>query len=184
VPDLDPQLVDRAVTEATKRAANLDYFFDNLKSGDWIQPLQERGLFSEPPTQVIDEQGYVRAPAWSASRYLARAAATSPAEVLRVIVSIDTDNERVHEDFVGAALGMPREQAREIACREAVWLSNRDYMYYLVPEKLTDLAVEMAGVGEVEAALDIVRALFTPTSSVGLAESCRRDSSQGAVRGL
>ncbi len=37
---LDPKLVDRAVAEATKRAENLDYFFDRLSSPEWIEPLR------------------------------------------------------------------------------------------------------------------------------------------------
>jgi hypothetical protein len=74
VAELDPVLVDRAVAEATERAANLDYFFDALTSADWIAPLEERRMFSDPPEQRI-EDGYIRAPGWSASRYLARMAA-------------------------------------------------------------------------------------------------------------
>jgi hypothetical protein len=159
---LDPRLVERAVAEATKRAENLDYFFDRLTSPEWIGPLRERRFFSEPPPQYVDDQGYVRVPGWSASRYLARVAEASPDLVLEVIASIDTNNERVQEDFVDAALAMPVGQARRIAKRLTVWLGERDHLYYLLPRKTVDLVCRLAADGAVEEAIDLLGALFTP----------------------
>jgi hypothetical protein len=163
VPELDPSLVDRAVNEATKRAANFDYFFDHLSSPEWIQPLRERGLFDEPPAQVIDEQGYVRAPGWAASRYLARVAAAAPNSVASAIRNIHTDNERVHEDFVTAALAMPPEVAHPLARAEAAWLASRDHIYYLLPRRVVELVASLAVAGETEPAIDLIRALFAPS---------------------
>src|SRR4051812_22383674 len=102
---LDPRIVEQALEEASKRAENLDYFFDQLRSPDWIEPLQARGYFGEPPNQEI-ENGYVKSPPWSASRYLARVAADAPELVSDVILGITSNNERVHEDFTEAALSM------------------------------------------------------------------------------
>jgi hypothetical protein len=165
VAELDPALVDRAVAEATRRTANFDYFFDALTSPDWIEPLAERRMFSEPPKQTIDE-GYVRAPGWSASRYLARMAADAPEKVLRVIRSIETNNERVHEDFINAALAMPLEYSRMVALAEAEFLASRDYVYYLLPRKAAALATHMADLGDTEVALQLFRSLFIPSPVV------------------
>jgi hypothetical protein len=159
---LDPRLVERAVAEATKRAENLDYFFDRLTSPEWIGPLRARRFFSEPPPQYVDDQGYVRVPGWSASRYLARVAEASPDLVLEVIASIDTNNERVQEDFVDAALAMPVGQARRIAELLTVWVGERDHLYYLLPRKTVDLVSRLAADGADAEAIDLLGALFTP----------------------
>jgi hypothetical protein len=163
VPELSPELVDRALAEATKRAANLDYFFDTLSSPDWIGPLRDRGLFAEPPAQTVSDEGYVLAPGWSASRYLARMAGSAPRHVAHVIRTIETDNERVHEDFADAALAMPLEEARAVAAAEAAWIAGRDHIYYLLPRKVIELAVWMADLGEVEVAIALTRSLFAPS---------------------
>jgi hypothetical protein len=159
---LDPRLVERAVAEATKRTENLDYFFDRLTSPEWITPLRERRFFSEPPRQYVDDQNYVRVPGWSASRYLARVAKASPDLVLEVIASIDTNNERVQEDFVDAALAMPARQARRVAKRLTVWLGERDHLYYLLPRKTVDLVCRLAADDAVAEAIDLLSVLFAP----------------------
>ena len=158
--DLDPNIVDRAVAEATKRAANLDYFFDTLSSPAWIDPLRERGLFSEPPAQKVSEEGYVLAPPWSVSRYLLRMAALAPTQVATVIHSVETNNERVHQDFIDAALVMPVEEARAIAELEAAWMAGRDHIYYLQPDKVVDLATGLAAAGETETAVALIHSLI------------------------
>jgi hypothetical protein len=155
-------VVDRALEEATKRAENLDYFFENLNSPAWIEPLADRGFFSEPPEQRVDEQGYVRAAGWTASRYLARMAPLAPETVLRVIRQIDSNNERVHEDFQDAALAMPPELAREIAQLEASWIATLDHIYYSLPTKTVALLGRLAEFGETEAAMKLLRVLFAP----------------------
>jgi hypothetical protein len=159
---LDPKLVERAVAEATKRTENLDYFFDRLTSPEWIEPLRERQFFSEPPRQYVDDQGYVRVLGWSASRYLVRVAKASPDLVLEVISSIDTNNERVQEDFADAALAMPVRQAQRVAKRLTAWLGQRDHLYYLLPRKTVDLVCRLAADGAVEDAIHLLGALFAP----------------------
>jgi hypothetical protein len=159
---LDPKVVDRVLAEATKRAENLDYFFDRLSSPDWIYPLRERRFFSEAPRQYVDEQGYIRVPGWSASRYLARVAAAAPDLVLDVVTSIDTNNERVQEDFVDAALAMPIEQARRFAPLLGAWIAEREHLYYLLPRKTADLVCRLASDGAVEEAIGLLRVLFEP----------------------
>jgi hypothetical protein len=159
VPDLNPHVVDRALAEAKKRAANLDYFFDTLSSPAWIGPLSERGVFSEPPIQTISDEGYILAPPWSASRYLSRMAALAPAEVASVMLSLKTNNERVHQDIIEAALAMPVEEGRAVAASEAAWMAARDHMYYLRPGKVVDLAARLAEAGETKTAIALIDSL-------------------------
>lgn len=94
-------------------------------------------------------------------RLVERAVAeASPDQVLEVIASIDTNNERVQEDFVDAALAMPVRQARRVAKRLTVWLGARDHLYYLLPRKTVDLVCRLAADGAVAEAVDLLSALF------------------------
>jgi hypothetical protein len=82
--------------------------------------------------------------------------------VFEVIVSIDTNNERVQEDFVDAALAMPVRQARRVAQLLTAWLAARDHLYYLLPRKTVDLICRLAADGAVDEATDLLGALFAP----------------------
>ena len=44
-----PEFVKKALDEIRKRTANYEYFFNHLKSPDWIEPLFNEGLFQHPP---------------------------------------------------------------------------------------------------------------------------------------
>jgi hypothetical protein len=162
---LNPDIVDRALAEAKKRAANLDYFFDRLSSPAWIAPLSERGMFADPPPQTVSDEGYILAPPWSASRYLSRMAALAPAQVASVMLSLETNNERVHQDFIDAALVMPIEDARAVAAREAAWMADRDHIYYLRPGKVVELATRLAEAGDTASAIELIRSLIALNST-------------------
>ncbi len=99
---------------------------------------------------------------WSASRYLARVAAVAPDLVLKVITSIDTNNERIQADFVDAALAMPVKQARRFAQLLTVWIVKREHLYYLLPRKTAELICRLTAEGTVDEAVGLLRVLFAP----------------------
>jgi hypothetical protein len=154
-----PETVDKAVA-ALKRAADVDYFFGKLTSPDWIEPLRERGFFSNPPEPERSGE-YVQFPFWSQSQYLARMAAKKPKLVLSVLQSLtDTQNPRVHEDIIDAAVTMPAEFAARLVPAALRWL---DSAYLLVlPQKLERLVLHLAHGGQHDTALDLAQALLTP----------------------
>jgi hypothetical protein len=159
---LDQKLVQAALEEATKRPENLDFFLDHLTSPEWIAPLRERFLFTQPPAQFVDEERLVRAPAWAQSRYLARVARAAPADVREVIESIDTNNERVVEDFVDAALAMPVAEAKKTLRVLSRFLNQHGHLYYLLPQKIAELIIRFAAEDEPGAAISLMRVLFKP----------------------
>lgn len=170
---LDSQLVTEALDAAAQRPETLDYFLDNLTSPEWIAPLRERSLFAEPPKQRVDEEGLVRAPAWAQSRYLARVASTDPEAVLDAARSIDTNNERVVEDFADAALAMPVDTARKMTGLLVRFLDDHEHLYYLLPRKLVALIVRFAVEGVPDAGIPLVRALLRPGEAVDGADYWR-----------
>src|ERR1700675_4913790 len=86
--------VRNALKKATTRVA-FDHFFKNLKSPNWIEPLEAENIFQSPPN-VSEVNGTLQAPFWEPSKYLARMASLVPEKVLSVINKIpDTKNPRV-----------------------------------------------------------------------------------------
>jgi hypothetical protein len=154
-----PEVVKRALDEIRKRPANYEYFFDRLESPDWIEPLLREGLFQHPPPPEQDG-GYIRFPFWPESRYLARMAPLAPEAVLNIILNVETDNVRVHEDFANAACAMPPTLAARWARKEAQWVRDQQHLYLLLPGQLGDLVLHLARGGQVDAALDLTRSLL------------------------
>ncbi len=160
---LDPSAVDRALAEASRRAENLEYFFDRITSPAWIDPLRERGLFAQPPEQYVDDGGLVRAPSWAQSRYIARVASAAPSEVVAIVRSTTTNNETIWEDFVDAALALPSTESLAVAKCVSQWLRSTDRVYYRLPSKLVELICRFARDGLVEGSTALLTDLFDTT---------------------
>ncbi|WP_433210985.1 hypothetical protein ACQP00_49620 [Dactylosporangium sp. CS-047395] len=159
---ISPELVDRALVQIRKRRANYDYFFERLSSPQWIEPLRANGLFSDPPATEASDGG-IRAQAWPPSEYLVRVAGQAPEEVAAVILGIDTDNERVHSDFLDAATELPVPIARPLILREIKWILTQEQFYFGLPEHALKLMKKLVDEGEGGLALSIMRALFRPS---------------------
>jgi hypothetical protein len=86
----------------------MSYFFERLQSPGWLNKLQEKGFFKNPPEPEIDpERGGIRFRPWPQSGYLVRMASQEPAIVLDIALEIletETINISVHEDLAQAAL--------------------------------------------------------------------------------
>lgn len=153
-----PEVVKKALDAIKKRSADYEYFFDKLNSPEWIKPLWDAGLFSHPPEPLKDGQ-YVRFPIWPESRYLARMASLEPNVVLKVIQQIpDTENVRVFEDLIDAALKMPVELGAQLVEKAKNWA--RSPYQLLMPEKLGLLVAHLAKGGQVDSALSLAQALL------------------------
>jgi hypothetical protein len=153
--------VRRAIA-AIKRTADYEYFLDTLRSPGWIDPLREEGFFRHPP-EPEREGGFIRFPLWPESRYLARMAPFAPDLVLSLLLSMpDTENVRVQEDVIDAALAMPPATAVKIVSRATSWVDS-PYLL-LLPEKLGKLVVHLADDGRSRAALRLAKELLKPAA--------------------
>lgn len=173
----DPKLVKRALAEISKRSANYEYFFDQLTSPDWIEPLRAERFFSSPPPPRKEDQ-WISFPLWPESRYLARVADQASDLVLEVILSIpETDNTRVHEDFAEAASRMPVGAAARLAQHEAAWVAKQPFLFGLHPHKLAEVIRHLANQDEIIVALELIATLLkiepADTSDEGVASALR-----------
>ena len=101
-----PEIVAR-VLATFKTAADSQFFFDNLTSPEWVEPLMEGGLFDDPAGPVVRGDSTFFPP-WGPSRYLARVAEQAPDAVHRAIERIpDNGNPQIYADLVDAALKLP-----------------------------------------------------------------------------
>src|SRR5438094_6227306 len=157
-----PNPVHRAIA-LPAHAAQWRHFLDSLKNPEWLAPLRDRGVFSQPPSVEVDPSaGTVRHPRWAASRYLSRMAPHAPEVVRAIALEIRTDNQEVHFDLAQAALGMPARTAAEWAKREAEWLKKVDYLFGLLPNNLGEVAAHLARGGAAPAAIALLRILCAP----------------------
>lgn len=154
------QQVDAAVA-LFGQVQHYRYFFDQLNNPEWIKPLKKKGYFSSPPKPQLDESRRTIAFfIWPESRYLARMASYAPEVVLDTILEIpDTDNVRVYEDFVDAALAMPPDLSIRLTGKAKIWASTR-HQGSLLPEKLGSLIAHLAKGGHEDVVLDLARILL------------------------
>ncbi len=152
----------RKAVAAIKRPADYEYFFDRLQSPAWIEPLRQVGFFRHPP-EAQREGGYIRFPLWPESRYLVRMAPLEPRPVLSVLLEMpDTENVRVQEDVIDAALAMPPAVAARLVPRAVSWVDS-PYRLFL-PEKLGRLVIRLAQGGLPQPALRLADALLRPVA--------------------
>lgn len=162
---ISPQSVDRAIEQIRKRSGNYQYFFKMLTSPAWIRPLWEKGMFTTP-LSIERHEGGISFPFWPESEYLARMAHLDPEIITEVLLKIpETDNERIHQDYVDAALSMPPDCAAKIAKHEILWIQKSKYLYLLLPEKLGRLVTKLAKNGKIGLALSLMEELLQPSNA-------------------
>ena len=151
--------IDRAIALLGRRMHHR-YFFGRLQNPEWVNPLLEKGFFSNPPAPERDEQkGAIGFPIWPESQYLARMASQNPELVLDVILKIpETDNIRVYEDLADAALAMPPDISVKLIEKAKIWAQSP--YQHLLAEKLGDFFSKLAHAGFVDQALDLAKVIL------------------------
>ena len=155
------ETVKKALAQISKRSANHDYFFSKLNSSDWIEPLDQAGLFSAPPA-AVREGDTISFPLWPESQYLARVASDAPEQVTAIMMKTPvTDNMRVHDDFARAATKLPADLAAKWAQKEKAWIEKQEYLYLLFPGSLGELIVYLARSGKQRESLALAKAVMS-----------------------
>ena len=133
------------------------YFFEWLENPEWIEPLRERGFFTDPPApERVD--GGVRCRLWPQSAYLARMAAAAPDEVATILGTIDTANWLVVRDMLSATKSLPSRLVRDLVPRlgDAV----RSHMLWHELDTVGEIVANLARDGDTVAAIDFTRRAF------------------------
>ena len=155
-----PEAVEKALALIEKRAVNHAYFFSELKTPDWIEPLSAAGFFADPPPPRIDGD-LISFPHWPESEYLARMASHAPEQVGGIILRIPvTENTSVRQDLARAANHLPVEMAVEWAVREAEWISQQQHVHWPIAEALGPVIERLAECGATDAAIMLAKSLL------------------------
>ena len=176
--NINEEIICKVKNLIQKRGANYEYFFNKLQSPIWIRPLMEAGFFKDPPKPIYEDR-YVVFPIWPESRYLVRMARlgleTSLQKlILDIILDIDTENVRVHEDFIDIALSLSPDLSVKLVDKAKEWLKNPHQLLLL--SKIGDFIVHLAEGGQIDRAFDLAQVLFVeilrskPHLSFGLYE--------------
>jgi hypothetical protein len=170
-----PEQIERAIAEMKKLYANYEYFFEQNESPDWIQPLSEKGFFTDPP-KPKDENGYRSFPLWPESQYLVRMAGKAPDLVGAILKKLPaTENIYVHADLVQAAIALPGPTAVELSAAEAKWIQSHGQLLWLLPDRYADLVVALTNKGETKAAFRLARALLDVLPDPRFADKSNED---------
>jgi hypothetical protein len=151
-------VVNRALVEIRKGYAQYQYFFDNLTSPAWLEPLSREGFFKEP-RKPEREGDSVRIAIWPESRYLARMAQIAEAQeqVLKITLGIpDTENSRVHDDIADIALSLSPALAAKLVPQLSHY--TKSPIKLLLAEKISNLIPHLAKGGQGKAALQLAAA--------------------------
>lgn len=156
-------MINRDVVKVTmkmiQRRVDFEFFFENLKSADWVKPLTEEGIFSNPDPVIKHADNSISFPTWPPAKYLSRIAGENSDLVFRTINSVpEVNNPRIHEDFVDAFADMPVEVAVRGVDKVAEWLRGEHLM--LLPQKVASLAAKFKAGGFHGESMKLARILF------------------------
>ena len=142
------------------RAEHYRLFFDRLENPNWISRLHAKGYFKKPPATIEDKvKATVSFPLWPESRYLIRVAKLAPDEVLSIVLKMEeTNNTRIHEDFVDIALNIPARKSKALVDKVKKWILPP--YHFLLPKKVGDLVAHLAKGGEAAAAQELAEELL------------------------
>jgi hypothetical protein len=151
------EIVDRALALVAEGGGNYEYFFSQLNSPDWIEPLRQRGRFLHPPDAVSDGQ-YLRFPGWPEGEYLNRMAAIAPEAVHNALTTtwFASTNHNVHQLLLQIGAKLPPALAAQVGRGEAAWVSKQAFLFGLYSAKSVDLIRHLVQGKESEAALSLL----------------------------
>jgi len=154
-------VVNKALEKINKTTAAYNYFFSKIENPAWLQPLKEKGFFTDP-IPAIREGDFIRFPAWPESGYLTRVADKAQDEVLDVIKALpETDNERVMDDVVNALLKIdPAKVFRQTERVKKYVNSSQFLMLHITASdficKLADAGYDRPALGLAKEMLDVL----------------------------
>lgn len=155
--------VNRAL-DLIQSPASAAYFFEQIKSPDWIAPLASRKLFAVPYPAQRSGDG-ISFPIWTPGEYLGRMAEFPDVQKLIVDILKDlpaSDNPRVYEAIAETANVLPPQLARHLVPQLTKGLQLPFQL--LLPNKVADTILNLASKDYDKSALVLAKELFTIVS--------------------
>ncbi len=135
-------------------------FFRNVSNPAWLPLLKEAGYLRAIPAAVRDGDR-VSLPAWLPVLALQSLAKVDPEAVADVLDSLEeTDNDWVSGHLMDVALSLPPALAVKWSTREARRIAKAENVYLWLPLSCRKMVEYLAKEGEIDAALDLAKAIL------------------------
>ena len=103
------------VLSSVKKEADRQYFFSKLNNPLWLEPLRERGYFSNPPGVKKLPDGFVQYPHWPELVYLETIAGEAADQIIDIVLALPkTENPRVYYDILSIALKLQGQESARL----------------------------------------------------------------------
>jgi len=158
--DPSPEVLCR-FEQLTQNKILLSYVFAKISDERWLKELFKTQYFAAPYSGKKDDKiGNIVYDPWPQSDFLARMASKAPDTVLRIALSIKTDNISIHEGLARAALVMSTDLAAQWVENEVLWLAEHHALQGFYEENLGKLISKLARGGEPTVALRLAAELL------------------------
>ena len=158
--------VKRLLRNHIKRTADHVYFYENISSTDWLDPLFQEGVFDKLPEPVV-EGDFVSYPFWPEGQYLLRMAQSTTDEatqvrIARIIENIsDSENQHAEAVRVQVATALPPDITLRFAKKLQTRLSGQElFIGRIWADAIVKLALHIAEAGNVAPALYLLQSLL------------------------
>ena len=160
------QKVKRLLRNHIKRTADLVYFYENINSPEWIDPLFQEGVFNEMPEPVV-EGDFTSYPPWPEGQYLFRMAQSTTDKVTHelitdIILAIpDSKNQYAEAVRVQVATALPPGNALTFARKKLQKrLSGKEFIGLHWADAIVNFALHIAEANHVLPALHLLKSLL------------------------
>ena len=158
--------VKRLLRNHIKRTADHVYFYENISSTDWLEPLFQEGVFNKLPEPVV-EGDFVSYPFWPEGQYLLRMAQSTTDEATQVLIAriieniSDSENHYAEAVRVQVATALPPGDALKFVKKLQRRLSGQELFIGLIwADAIINFALRIAKAGHATPVLHLLRSLL------------------------
>lgn len=147
------------VLASVKKETDRQYFFSRLKNPLWLEPLRERGYFTNPPGMKKLPDGYVQYPHWPELIYLVGVAEDAEDQVIETVLSLPkTDNPRVYDGILEIALNLKGVRSAELLPKLIEYFGLESH---LMAHRYPELLQHWTRQGNIDEAIEIAKLLVS-----------------------
>jgi len=150
-------MVDK-VLSSVKKETDRQYFFTRLRNPLWIEPLLERGYFSNPPPVSKLSDGSVLYPHWPEMVYLINVAPEAPDQTIDIVLHLPkTENPRIYNNILEIALKIKGKKSARLLPKLIEYTNLKNHFF---AHRFSDIIKHWTNHGNINEALEIINRLI------------------------
>ncbi|GAB3304714.1 hypothetical protein EK0264_04085 [Epidermidibacterium keratini] len=137
-------------------------FYEGLKNPNWVKPLADLNVFTNPPEPEATGDGYIKDVFWPEVSYLLNVAEEAPSQVIDVLLSLEsTANSWVRRAAFVIGAKVPADQAARLKPLVQAWTEAGGLGWRTDPRDLVSFAVNLLEGGQ-KYGITFANTLFRP----------------------